>query len=58
MPIYDLQCERCKKVVEVIVSRPEDRPTHCQCGGPFFMLYSPPNVVFKGKGFYSTDNRR
>jgi putative FmdB family regulatory protein len=57
MPFYDLKCEVCKKEVEVYVSTPDDKPELCEdCGGTLKHVYtSAPGIVFKGKGFYSTD---
>jgi predicted nucleic acid-binding Zn ribbon protein len=29
-----------------------------ECGGPVRRLFQPPGIIFKGSGFYVTDNRR
>jgi putative FmdB family regulatory protein len=41
MPLYEYRCERCEKVFEVLVRRPEDADVRCSgCGGPVERILS------------------
>ena len=58
MPIYEYQCDNGHRF-----ERAEgfDAPSEgrCErCGGPSRRVISLPAVIFKGSGFYSTDNRK
>ena len=58
MPIYEYQCT---KGHEYERAEGFDAPTEqrCpKCGGSSRRLISMPSVIFKGSGFYSTDNRK
>ena len=58
MPIYEYQCS---KGHEYERAEGFDAPTEqrCpKCGGSSRRLISMPAVIFKGSGFYSTDNRK
>ena len=58
MPIYEY---RCSKGHEYERAEGFDAPTEqrCpKCGGTSRRLISMPAVIFKGSGFYSTDNRK
>jgi putative FmdB family regulatory protein len=66
MPLYDYTCRSCGRINEVHVPINEVG-THlevCACGYEMEReLFSarnprPPAVIFKGNGFYSTDNRK
>jgi len=61
MPKYDYRCMMCNEVTEL--SQPMSFAVEPQikcgaCGNPAQRLYSSPGAVFKGGGFYSTDNPR
>src|ERR1700694_1508434 len=58
MPTYGYRCETNGHEFEVV------QPTHdkpikkCQvCGAPVRRIFYPVGIVFKGQGFYKTDNR-
>jgi len=58
LPIYEYQCS---KGHEYERAEGFDAPTEqrCpKCGGSSRRLISMPSVIFKGSGFYSTDNRK
>ena len=58
MPIYEY---RCSKGHEYERAEGFDAPTEqrcLKCGGSSRRLISLPAVIFKGSGFYSTDNRK
>jgi putative FmdB family regulatory protein len=55
MPVYELKCEDCSKVIEVSCSYSK-RPKKCsECGGKLSQVFYPPAIAFKGSGFYTTD---
>lgn len=56
MPIYEYECRRCSRRLE-IMRRMSDPPlTECpECGGELRKLVSAPAFQFKGTGWYVTD---
>ena len=59
MPLYDYQCVHCGHRFEVRQGIKEDPLTVCpQCEGTIRRAIHPVGIVFKGSGFYITDNRR
>jgi len=58
MPLYEYECSRCGIRFER-VQRFSDEPLHVcpECGGAVNRLIQPVGIVFKGSGFYVTDNR-
>lgn len=58
MPTYEYVCTKCGQHVEVFQRLSEDPLTTCGvCGGPLRKVFHPAGIVFKGSGFYATDNR-
>lgn len=58
MPIYAYRCSSCGNEFEIRQSFTEDALTVCDtCGGELRKLFGNIGVVFKGSGFYSTDNK-
>jgi putative FmdB family regulatory protein len=57
MPLYEFECEVCKKRFERIQKFTDPTPEVCpHCGqGPVRKLFSSPAIQFKGSGFYITD---
>ena len=57
MPLYEFECEDCKKRFERIQKFTDPTPDVCpNCGkGPVRKLLSSPAIQFKGSGFYITD---
>jgi len=59
MPIYEYECESCgirferkeRMTAEPLKTCPE-------CSGPVHRVIYPVGVIFKGSGFYCTDNRK
>ena len=59
MPIYEYACTACGERTEARQSFTDPPLDTCPiCGGSLRKLYSPVGVVFKGSGFYSTDNSK
>lgn len=57
MPIYDYECKACSLRFEVKKRFDESVDANCpQCCGEARRLFSPVPIVFKGSGFYVTDN--
>ena len=59
MPIYEYECEKCACRFELKRRFDEGAGSPCcpQCQGKVRRLFSPPVILFKGSGFYITDNR-
>ena len=59
MPTYEYRCTKCGHAFETF-QRFDDPPvTECpNCGAPVQKVFSSVGVVFKGSGFYSTDNHK
>ena len=60
MPKYDFKCQECG-TIEITKGMLEEDPTNCpDCGNPISRVWggNAVGVSFKGKGFYSTDNRK
>lgn len=58
MPLYTYRCNDCDHEFEVRQRMMDDPITTCPvCGGTVRRVVSSVGVVFKGSGFYVTDNR-
>ena len=59
MPIYEYECAKCGKTIEVI-QKMSDKPLkkHESCGGALTKLISASAFQFKGTGWYVTDYAR
>ncbi len=59
MPTYTYQCDNCGIRFDQYQKFSEAHLTVCpECGEPTLRkVYQPVGIVFKGKGFYATDNR-
>jgi putative FmdB family regulatory protein len=59
MPVYLYECDVCGKRFELQRHFRDPHPTDCPEGHPgLHRVFSPPTVIFKGSGFYVTDNAR
>jgi putative FmdB family regulatory protein len=59
MPLYEYECEDCGVRFERRQSIIADPLKTCpECGGSVHRLIYPVGIIFKGKGFYVTDNRK
>jgi len=57
MPMYDFFCEICG-IIETEKHMADPNPRECLvCGGPIRRHFAPQNVVLRGAGFFTTDNR-
>lgn len=60
MPAYEFLCHHCghKHVVTLTFNQKDAYQPFCEeCGTKMTQVFSAAGVVFKGKGFYSNDNR-
>ena len=58
MPLYEYKCQECGLRFERRQSFSEDPVKVCpDCGGAVVRLIQPAGIIFKGSGFYVTDNR-
>lgn len=58
MPTYQYHCNDCGNDFEVFQKFSESSLTRCdRCNGSLRKVFNPVGVVFKGSGFYATDNR-
>jgi|SRR5581483_7578036 len=59
MPTYEYRCNSCGEHLEAVQSFKDDPLTKCpNCGKKALRkVFSPVGIVFKGSGFYKTDNR-
>jgi putative FmdB family regulatory protein len=59
MPLYEYECKACGKRFERQQHFADDPVETCpECGGEVHRLMYPVAIIFKGKGFYVTDNRK
>ena len=58
MPLYEYQCEDCGVRFERRQRINDEPVTVCpECEGKVHRLIQPVGIIFKGSGFYVTDNR-
>jgi putative FmdB family regulatory protein len=59
MPIYLYQCDSCGIRFERLQRMSDDALTDCpECDGHVHRVIQPVGIIFKGSGFYITDNRQ
>ncbi|MCK4719554.1 zinc ribbon domain-containing protein [bacterium] len=60
MPVYEYQCKKCGHVFERIHGIGEHKKYRCpDCSSSSTQkIISQVGVIFKGSGFYATDNRK
>lgn len=58
MPTYQYRCAECGRDLEAVQKFTDPALTECpECEGTLRKVFSAVGVVFKGSGFYATDNR-
>jgi putative FmdB family regulatory protein len=58
MPTYEYRCKKCGEHLEAVQSFSDAPLKVCPaCKGQLQKVFSPVGIVFKGSGFYKTDNR-
>jgi putative FmdB family regulatory protein len=59
MPTYEYACTACGERTEAKQGFDDPPLEVCpHCGGKLRKLYSPVGIVFRGSGFYSTEQRK
>jgi putative FmdB family regulatory protein len=58
MPIYEYECEQCGVRFERLQRMADPVLTDCpECSGHIHRVMQPVGIIFKGSGFYVTDNK-
>lgn len=58
MPIYEYECEQCGVRFEKMQRMADAALTDCpECAGHVHRVMQPVGIIFKGSGFYVTDNK-
>ena len=58
MPIYEYACDTCQMTFERKQKFSDDPIRECpECGNSVRRVLYPAGIIFKGSGFYATDNR-
>jgi putative FmdB family regulatory protein len=58
MPIYEYKCSECHNRRYIKHSYSENPDIRCSnCNGKMKIVIDPSPVIFKGTGFYCTDNK-
>jgi len=58
MPTYEYKCDECGIVFERFQHFSEEPLKTCpECAGAVHRVIQPVGIIFKGKGFYITDNK-
>ena len=58
MPIYEYECEQCGVRFERLQRMADAALTDCpECSGHVHRVMQPVGIIFKGSGFYVTDNK-
>jgi putative FmdB family regulatory protein len=59
VPTYEYVCASCGNHFDTVQSFSDAPLERCEiCGGQLRRVFHPAGILFKGSGFYSTDNRR
>jgi len=59
MPIYEYECQACGRRFERLQHFSDEPVKMCpDCGGPVQRVIQPVGIIFRGAGFYITDNRQ
>ena len=59
MPLYEYRCDECGVRFERRQHFSDEPVKTCpECGGHVHRVIGPTGVIFKGSGFYVTDNRK
>jgi putative FmdB family regulatory protein len=59
MPIYEYECQACRHRFERLQHFSDEPVKVCpDCGASVQRVIQPVGIIFKGSGFYVTDNRQ
>ena len=57
MPLYEYECDKCSLRFELKRRFSDNSEVNCPCcRGEVRLVFSPVPIIFKGPGFYVTDN--
>ena len=60
MPMYEYVCRNCGSRITIRIPFAElgtTKPSCANCGSPMERVFTPVGIIYKGAGFYTTDNR-
>lgn len=57
MPFYDYKCKDCKNKFEAFHAMTDSSTVCPKCGGKCQKIIKAPGVIYRGSGFYCTDNK-
>ena len=58
MPVYEYECDVCGKRFDLHRRFGGSHPTICPDGHEsIHRVFAPPTIIFRGSGFYVTDNK-
>ncbi len=58
MPLYSYKCTKCETEFDILQTMDDDPLTKCiHCEGEVYRMITSTGVIFKGSGFYATDER-
>jgi len=58
MPVYEYECDICGKRFDLHRRYGDSHPTICPDGHEsIHRVFAPPTIIFRGSGFYVTDNK-
>lgn len=58
MPTYEYRCTQCEHIFECVQHMGDPAPDCPRCGSPTRKVFSSVGLIFKGKGFHTTDYRK
>jgi putative FmdB family regulatory protein len=59
VPIYEYECDQQRHRFEKWQSIQDESVKTCPtCGSPVHKIFHPTGIIFKGSGWYVTDNRK
>lgn len=59
MPTYEYKCEKCSHQFEAVQRMTDEPLKRCpNCKGKLSRLLFPAGIIFKGDGFYVTEQRK
>ncbi len=59
MPVYEYRCPKCSFQFEVKRGFNSNSSAPCpRCQGETHLVFIPVPIIYKGSGFYTTDNRK
>lgn len=58
MPTYTYKCVKCSKQEDIFHGINDEYKESCECGAEMKKVFYANTVMFRGSGFYSTENKK